>query len=169
MVMASAARDTLAEDAVRGWLRAPWVSFDHQCAMVQALGYEVSSDPELVHNLGPKGMLAPDLVGVVVLQEGALSAMSFGEMDMPSVSGRSRSYIRELWFFDETNEVPWFDLLCEEMGSEPHAKHEPTTPPILSWMWASEAHPDNWVRLTRYPDGGIKITQINRVPSEQAE
>jgi hypothetical protein len=167
MLMAAVTRDTHAEDAVRGWLRAPWVSFDHQCAMVRALGYEVSFDPELIDTLGPKGALIPRLVGVTLLNEGSLSAMAFGELDIPSSTGLQRSYIRELWFLKATDEHPWFEFLCEEIGSDPHAKDEPTDPPIRSWMWASADRGDHWVRLVRYPGGGVKISQINKVQSEQ--
>lgn len=163
MLMAATERDTLAEDAVRGWLRTPWVSFDHQCAMVRALNVEVSFDPGLIDTMGPKGALVPRLAAVAMLDEGSLSAMAFGEFDLPSPTGPQRSYFRELWFLEASDERPWFERLSEEMASDPHAKDEPTEPPIRSWIWASAAQPDNWVRLTRYPDGGIKISQINRI------
>ncbi len=167
MLMAAGARDTLAEDAVRAWLRAPWVSFDHQCAIVRALGVEVSFDPNLIDTMGPKGALVPRLAAVAMLNEGSLSAMAFGEFDFPSATGPQSSYFRELWFLEASDERPWFELLSEEMASDPHAKDEPTEPPIRSWMWAHSGCEEHWVRLVRYPGGGIKISQINRVQSEQ--
>jgi len=163
MLMAATARDTLAEEAVRGWLRAPWVSFDHQCAMVRALGVEVSFDPNLIDTMGPKGALVPRLAAVAMLEEGSLSGMAFGEFDLPSPTGPQPSYFRELWFLNASDERPWFDLLSEEMASDAHAKDEPTDPPIRSWLWARAAREEHWVRLVRYPGGGIKITQINRI------
>jgi hypothetical protein len=169
MLMTATARDALAEDAVRGWLRAPWVSFDHQCAMVRALGYEVSFDPDLIDTLGPKGALVPNLIGVTLLSEGGLSAMAFGELDIATNAGQERSYIRELWFLNASSELPWFQFLSEEIGSDPHAKDEPTEPPIRSWIWASPERGEHWVRLVRYPDGGIKISQINKVQASRTE
>lgn len=166
MLMTATARDSLTEDAVRGWLRAPWVSFDHQCAMVRALGYEVSFDPDLIDTLGPKGALVPNLVGVTLIGEGDLSAMAFGEVDFPNPADPRRSYIREMWFLDASDERPWFEFLCEEFDADPHAKDEPTDPPIRSWMWANPERETHWVRLVRYPGGGLKITQINKILSE---
>lgn len=163
MLMAATARDTLAEEAVRGWLRAPWVNFDHQCAMVRALGVEVSFDPNLIDTMGPKGALVPRLAAVAMLEEGSLSGMAFGEFDFPGPTGLQPSYFRELWFLKASDERPWFDLLSEEMASDAHAKDEPTDPPIRSWLWAHAGREEHWVRLVRYPDGGIKITQINRI------
>ncbi|HYD86452.1 MAG TPA: hypothetical protein VEA80_03160 [Vitreimonas sp.] len=165
--MATTARDTLAEDAVRGWLRAPWVSFDYQCAMVRALGVEVSFDPNLIDTMGPKGALVPSLAAVAMLNEGNLSGMAFGEFDFPSPTGPQPSYFRELWFLKASDERPWFDFLSEEMASDPHAKDEPTDPPIRSWMWAHPRREAHWVRLVCYPGGGIKISQINRIQNEQ--
>jgi hypothetical protein len=167
MLMAAVARDTLAEDAVRGWLRAPWVSFDHQCAMVRALGYDVSFDSDLIDTLGPKGALVPSLAAAVLLSGGSLSAMAFGEFELPSPNGPQPSYFRELWFLTASDELPWFEFLTEEIGSDPHAKDEPTDPPIRSWMWASAERGEHWVRLVHYPAGGIKISQISKVQSEQ--
>lgn len=169
MLMAAAARDTLAEEAVRGWLRAGWSTFDHQCAMVRALGYEVSFDPALIDALGPKGALVPNLCGVSLLNEGSLSAMAFGEFDLPSATGPQRSYFRELWFLDASDERPLFEFLSEEIGSDPRAKDEPTDPPIRSWMWVSVEHEDHWVRLVRYPGGGMKISQISKMQASETE
>lgn len=169
MLMAAAARDPLAEDAVRSWLRARWGTFDHQCAMVRTLGYEVSFDPELIDTLGPRGALVPSLVGVTLLNEGGLSAIAFGEFDLPGAVGPQRFYFRELWFLEASDERPWFEFLSEEMVFDPHPKDEPSDPPIRSWMWASAERGEQWVRLVRYPGGGMKISQINKVQASEAE
>ncbi len=157
------------EDELREWLTTPFVDFAQHCDLLRARGHEVNFDPNLIDTFGPKGAIVPSLAGVVLLVDSEITGVAFAEVSLPSPQGSCASFIQEIWLVKSSDERRWFEFLADELGSDPIAKDEPTVPPIRSWFWVvGRDGPVDCVRLTKYPDGGVKISKIApRKNSEQ--
>ena len=157
------ARHTRSEDLLRHWLLKPWVSFEEERNEVERAGLLLLDDPRVVAPLEPKGLIRTIETAVVKLDDDHVSFLVFGELDLGRVSVRDAPFIREFWLLDATDERPWFEFLSEVYDASPHPKDEPTIPPIRSWFWINPLSEDQWVRLTPYPGGGTKISQVSGV------
>jgi hypothetical protein len=154
---------TVSEKLIAQWLDMPWHGLPSQIAAVEQMGGFLLDDPKVLSAFRPKGLIQPIEFAVAAFDGEGLPIFAFGEMDMGQSTAGESPFMREIWLLSATDERPWFSLLCEVLGSEPHARTEPTDPPVRSWIWIDPRVPDHLVRLTPYPDGGIKISQIRGI------